>query len=788
MSTKNTNTTPVAPLGWGAAAARFLWVLPAWLLAGAVVRVAELFSSGPLDGRLFLTAAGFDLVDFLRWLPLLFLSSWPLLRLSKSWPLALFWSLLLLVQMSLSSYFLVARTPLGSDLFAYSMGDISTTLHGVDLKFSIGPVLVCLLALLVLWVGLGIAWRISRRFGVRPLAGLLFFSLVAWLLPLHGAWLKGMDLDSQQRAQDKTGFFLTSVAQMWSSEPAAPETTTAAAGSAHQAGAVAQTAVPVNPDYPFMHADRTQDALGSYFSPARRPPTLVFVVVEGLGRDFSGPNARLGSFTPFLDELASRSLYFEHFIAPQGRTFGVLPSVFGSLPFGEHGFNDLGEKMPDHDDLFSTLMSNGYDARFYSGTNLDFDNQRAYLSRQGVTKLRDLSYHKREHALPAGSNSWGFADADLVRFALAGEAKEADKPAIVALQTISMHTDYHFPDQERYRARVMERVSELGIAQSRWQFYRDNIDIFSSILYTDDALRQFFKGVKDLPGQANTVYILTGDHRLPELPMSDVLERHHVPLLIYSPLLKAPAKIRAVSSQFDLAPSLLAWLSHAYGLRTPIQASWLGKGLDMFAEHRNLHDIPIKPVKGEPPAMLSGDQFLLRGQLYRVSPQLAAEAAPDAQAQASLEAKLATFDAANRRMQTSGHLLPQGGTGKFALWDEATRKAESVQVANAASPAQLLVRDVKVDAMQVRATFVNTGGQASNLFVPLLVVTDAKGRELAEASGQPLKLVGGEARNVQLTLPANTRGRDRFLALIPADPNNGKRMGDGVFHLSLEPQ
>ena len=194
MSTKNTNTTPVALLGWGAAAARFLWVLPAWLLAGAVVRVAELFSSGPLDGRLFLTAAGFDLVDFLRWLPLLFLSSWPLLRLSKSWPLALFWSLLLLVQMSLSSYFLVARTPLGSDLFAYSMGDISTTLHGVDLKFSIGPVLVCLLALLVLWVGLGIAWRISRRFGVRPLAGLLFFSpgrlvvAAAWrLAQRHGS-------------------------------------------------------------------------------------------------------------------------------------------------------------------------------------------------------------------------------------------------------------------------------------------------------------------------------------------------------------------------------------------------------------------------------------------------------------------------------------------------------------------------------------------------------------------------------------------------------------------------
>jgi hypothetical protein len=791
MSKQPTGGPPDAPLSWAAAAARFLWMLPAWLLASAVVRLAELFGSGALDGRLAMTAAGFDIVDFLRWLPLLFLSAWPFLRRPKPWPLALMWSVLLLLQMGLSSYFLVARTPLGSDLFAYSLDDINTTLRGADLTISAGPVLVGLIALAVLWTGLRMAWNMPRHWGVRPVAGLLLFSLSAWLLPLRGAWLQGMDLDSQLRAQDKAGFFLTSVAQMWRAAPAAPTAppmVAAAGGISQPTDPAAQGSPAANPDFPFMRTDRTQDVLGPYFSLARRPPTLVFVVVEGLGRDFSGPNSRLGSFTPFLDELAGRSLYFEHFIAPQGRTFGVLPSVFGSLPFGQHGFNDLGDKMPIHDDLFSTLQSNGYDTRFYSGTNLDFDNERTYLTRQGVKKLRDLAYHQREHVLPAGSNSWGFADADLVRFALAGEAKEADAPAIVALQTISMHTDYHFPDQERYRTRVLERVHELGIAQSRWQFYRDNIDIFSSILYTDDALRQFFKGVQSLPGQADTVYILTGDHRLPELPMSDVLERHHVPLLIYSPLLKAPANIRAVSSQFDLAPSLLAWLSHTYGLRTPTQTAWLGKGLDMFAEYRNLQDIPIKPVKGEPPAMLSGDQYLLRGQLYNVSPQLSAEATSNPQALATLQTKLAAFDAANRGMESSGRLLPPDTVGQLATWDTATRKADAVQVTNANAPAQLLVRDVKVEGLQVRATFVNTGGQPSNQFVPLLVITDAAGRDLAETSGPPLQLIGGDTRKVDLTLPANARESDRYLALFPADPNTGKRVGEGVFHRPLEPR
>src|SRR5690606_41349715 len=96
----------------------------------------------------------------------------------------------------------------------------------------------------------------------------------------------------------------------------------------------AADAHPLDPADPFLHPDATPDALGPYFGPTRtgRPPNLVVIVVEGLGRSFSGPDAALGSFTPFLDELAGRSLYFDNFMANQGRTFGVLPALFGSLP------------------------------------------------------------------------------------------------------------------------------------------------------------------------------------------------------------------------------------------------------------------------------------------------------------------------------------------------------------------------------------------------------------------------------------------------------------------------
>src|SRR5439155_1678744 len=113
--------------------------------------------------------------------------------------------------------------------------------------------------------------------------------------------------------------------------------------------------------------------------PGAPPPNIVFLGVEGLGRAFSGPNAYLGSFTPFLDELAGKSLYFENFLASQGRTFASLPSILGSLPFAEQGFNSFGRGMPKSLTLLSIHKRSGYRTRFFCGTRLDFDHQGDFL-------------------------------------------------------------------------------------------------------------------------------------------------------------------------------------------------------------------------------------------------------------------------------------------------------------------------------------------------------------------------------------------------------------------------
>src|SRR5205085_4463090 len=114
-------------------------------------------------------------------------------------------------------------------------------------------------------------------------------------------------------------------------------------------------------NYPFLHTiDTSSDVLSPLFNKQQAPPNLVFIVVEGLGRAFSNKDAYLGSFTPFLDSLSDKSLYWSNFLSAGGRTFAMLPSVFGSLPYGKNGFTELGDHMPKHVSLFSVLKQNGY--------------------------------------------------------------------------------------------------------------------------------------------------------------------------------------------------------------------------------------------------------------------------------------------------------------------------------------------------------------------------------------------------------------------------------------------
>jgi hypothetical protein len=75
----------------------------------------------------------------------------------------------------------------------------------------------------------------------------------------------------------------------------------------------------------------------------------------------------------------------------------------------------------------------------------------------------------------------------------------------------------------------------------------------------------------------------------------------------------------------------------------------------------------------------------------------------------------------------------------------------------------------------------------SRVFVPLAVMSSEDGRELQEVYGQAMQLPPGGSQQVQLQLrlPQDCGGRC-YVSVFPSDPDNGKAIGQGRYHLQVE--
>ena len=775
---------------WSRFSAAFPALLPAQFALVACA-VAGGVADATWDGSQKWAIAGIAFAQaglvLLRAVPILLLLSLPLLALRRARlrivALAVPWSLFVVAQAGLDQYFQVAHVPLGADLFGYSVAEIRTTLSG-GMPLDLRSVLAYALPLLLLWGGMYACARRCAGGSMRWTSLLLVAGLLAWPLPLPmGAHALKNDA-ARDLASNKLAWFCGDVWR-WSKNGAAAAPVPSKAATA---GASADEP-PLDPQFPFLHPEQTPDTLGPYFAPTAdgRPPNVVVIVVEGLGRSFSGPQASLGSFTPFLDELSARSLYFDNFLSNQGRTFGVLPSLFNSAPFAREGFTSLGARMPPGPGLFNLLGQQGYHTAFYNGTDTSFDDERAFMQLQGVQRLVDKKNFGPGYQLNPFSE-WGYPDKELVSRVLADSA-QLQTPFLLAMQTISMHTAYQFPGQDAWRARFEQRLRELRVPDTQLAAYRANAGIYSTILYTDDQLRRYFDAVAKQPWYADTIFVVTGDHRLPEIPMGEHIDRYRVPLIVFSPLLRQARHFRAVSSQLDVTPSLLALLSHTYGLKRPAQTPWLGTGLDVADGFRNIHQLPLQQTKTSAPDYLAGRWWLHNGQLFELQDGMHLVPADDAAALGWVKHRLLRYEQANAIFMQKLALAPGGATPELVAYREAAQKAQPVGAAPAMHGLSADSVDVTVagHGVQLTAIFENGDAQQSRAFVPLAVLTAEDGHELQEVSGHAMQLPANGRRQVQLTLLRPDACSSRcYVSVFPSDPQTGKAIGLGRYHMPAD--
>lgn len=573
--------------------------------------------------------------------------------------------LVILGYLALIQYFNSTLVPLGADLYGYSWSEIKLTV-GASGKLNIGTVLLMLI--FIAGVVAGLIW-LSKK--IRPGRVSAFVVCLLIVTVSFVAYASAFSPHSfaadyeNNLAQNKLDYFLSASAGHFF--PEEQETDIYADSYIGDYGENADNGLLANFNYidertyPFLHADSTEDVLSPFLSRSPTPPNIVILLVEGLGRAFTNEGAYLGNFTPFVDSLSQHSLYWENCLSGGGRTFAVLPSLLGSLPFGKNGFNELGNDMPQQLSLMSLLKKNGYHTSFYYCGDAGFDNMDIFLRHQAVDSIRDKnSFPPGYTQLPASNGfTWGYGDKELFRFFYTDQQQQpVSGPVLQVLLTVATHSPFLINEQDKYDQRLEQRMNELELTDAQRSERRQYRAQFASILYADDALQQFFDKAKQLPGYNNTIFLITGDHRMPEIPMATKIDRYHVPLILFSPLLQRTAKFQSVNTHFDVGPSLMAFLKNAYALKGPSMQSWMGAGLDTSRSFRNIHSNPLMQTKTDLVDFVRGPYHLNGNDVYRLGANMSEERVTDAAIIESMKGAFSKFLQKNQQFIQGAPLIP----------------------------------------------------------------------------------------------------------------------------------
>ena len=577
---------------------------------GFIIRFYEIFltSTGYIlpdhTPSLYLQAVIFDLFYF-AFLALLFALIFLVFRKihkkSALWVTASIASIYFMIHLALVQYFGEGLILLGSDLYAYDFRELSDTVQtSVDFTADrwIPLLLVPVLFFLFTYLFNNIFWSLQTALFAWFAILILALSNL-FMFPSEDNYASEFDYNI---ISNKTAHFVRDSANFLMERRRIRNFT--------------------GPEYPLLREPDTEDVLGSFFNSGDRSPNIVIIMIESFGGTMMPPHDRFGGFTPFLDSLAANSLYWTHFLATSGRSFNMQPSMLGSLPYGEKGFMDLGYMAPEHHTLISILGDNGYLTNYFSGYDTRFDKLDQFLERQNIHLLINSSRFPDEYEIMdeiEGGFTWGYSDKDTYRRAFDFiDQFDNSTPRLDIFFTLNFHEPFIIPETEKYDNIFRERLEGLNLEESRRAEIEQYDEIFRALLYTDDAIKELFERYRNRDDYQNTIFVITGDHRMIPVPHMNRIDRYYVPFMIYSPMLNESRQFAGVSSHLDFTPSILAYLNQNHDIRLPDSVHWLGKELNMSSTFSADRNVPFMRTKNSMPDYLSGRYFLSGDQLFEL--------------------------------------------------------------------------------------------------------------------------------------------------------------------------
>jgi phosphoglycerol transferase MdoB-like AlkP superfamily enzyme len=274
-------------------------------------------------------------------------------------------------------------------------------------------------------------------------------------------------------------------------------------------------------------------------------PNIVFLILEGYTAyalpDFGGDN-----FAPFMDSLSREGIAFTKCYAAGYASDQGIPAVLSAYPSTPKvAITNQSSKTVSLPCISRDLKPLGYQSGFIFGGQLNYGNIKSYLYNTGFERVLERDHFPE--SIPDGH--LGIQDGDMASLAV-NELNKAREPFLYAWFTISTHSPYDIP------------VPIVNLTEKQNEYV-------NTLVYSDNALRNFFSEAKKQPWYRNTLFVFISDHshfNHRNISIEDK-EYHRIVSFFYGDVIKPEfrgRKIEDVTSQLDIAPTILK----QFGLHT----------------------------------------------------------------------------------------------------------------------------------------------------------------------------------------------------------------------------
>ena len=274
---------------------------------------------------------------------------------------------------------------------------------------------------------------------------------------------------------------------------------------------------------------------------------VVVIILESFSSEHMGSVSDKETWTPFLDELSTKGLFFKNNFASGRRSIEGISSILAGVPvmMAEAWLNSEFVNIRI-DGLGSLLKKQGYSTHFFHGGN----NGTMFFDQFATKAGFENYYGANEYPNKADHDgSWGIYDEPFLKW-MVQKLSEAPKPFAASVFTLSSHHPFKIP------------------AQYKGKFPQGPSEIHEAIGYSDYALRQFFTEAEKQVWFKDTLFVITADHTFkifrPEF--NNELGHYRVPLLFYHPRWNIQNLQKMISrdiktQHIDIVPSIMDFLN-----------------------------------------------------------------------------------------------------------------------------------------------------------------------------------------------------------------------------------